>query len=230
MADQEERLRKPQIPRGESRRRLLCVALSLAVLGAALVLLLVVVPKILPPDEAPEEIGGIASETSSAEAARPDLPIGPSVGQLAPDFTLESLEREPVRLSDFLGQPVIIDFWASWCGPCKVTMPDLYAIWETLADENVALIGISYDRSRAYAADYIKRGGYDGMIALWQAPQTQDEDEISVNSVASDYNVRGIPHTILLDELGVIRFAGHPAELSLQRTMKLLGIEPRSDN
>jgi len=69
--------------------------------------------------------------------------VGLVVGQLAPDFTLNTLDDGQVTLSDFAGQPVLINFWASWCIPCREEMPELIRSYETHKSEGFMILGIN---------------------------------------------------------------------------------------
>jgi len=136
-----------------------------------------------------------------------DLPIGTRVSQRAPDFTLQSFSGDSVSLSQFLGQVVILDFWASWCAPCRVSMPDLHVLWREVRDRGVVLVGVSLDRSADAGANYLERAGYTEMVALY-------ESAAASAAVARSYGVIGIPRTFVIDRDGIIRFAGHPGNLS----------------
>ena len=94
-----------------------------------------------------------------------EVPIGIRIGQRAPDFRLLSLEDEAVSLSDFLGRIVILDFWASWCAPCRLTMPGLEGIASSLPSD-VVLLGVSLDRNAENAANYMASNDFDVMIAV----------------------------------------------------------------
>ena len=77
---------------------------------------------------------GTISDPAAAPAAVDDsaalnLDPAPVVGHPAPDFTLRTLDGQEVKLSDFKGQPVIVNFWATWCGPCRIEMPHLQAAY-----------------------------------------------------------------------------------------------------
>ncbi|MDD5264259.1 MAG: TlpA disulfide reductase family protein [Candidatus Bipolaricaulis sp.] len=129
-------------------------------------------------------------------------PLGP-----APDFSLENLDGKTVALAELRGMVVIVDFWASWCGPCKSTFPDVQALAARHAVEGVVLLVVDLDRSpeggRAYmdehgfAKDFVLHGSFD-----------------AARAVKDLYKVGGIPHTVLIDREGQIRFSGHPARLS----------------
>lgn len=136
-----------------------------------------------------------------------DLPIGYARGDRAPEFALRSLDGESVRLSSYRGHMVILDFWASWCGPCRTSMPALHALWEGYRDRGVVLIGISLDRAESDARAYLRANRFDGMIALWDSVTASQ-------AVARAYGVAGIPRTLVIDADGVVRFVGHPATLS----------------
>jgi peroxiredoxin len=135
-------------------------------------------------------------ETAPVDEAPPGIVVGAGVGQLAPDFTLPSLAGTPVTLSDYRGSVVILEFWASWCTPCK----------QTEADHGAVLLGVSLDRTKSDAVSYLENANLDGMTALWGSYS-------AASSVAAKYGVSGIPHTLVIDREGLVRFAGHPANL-----------------
>ena len=89
------------------------------------------------------------------------------IGETAPSFTIESLNSdEAVSLDDFKGKVVILDFWASWCGPCLVAMPKLSALNDALPKERAALVAVSVDTNPRRALRFMKKMGatYDSLI------------------------------------------------------------------
>ena len=135
-----------------------------------------------------------------------DIPVRPYVGYRAPDFTLKTLAGESVTLSHLAGQVVILDFWASWCGPCKASMPQLHALWQSVKEQGVVLVGVSLDRTEDAARTYLESTDVADMIALWSSLS-------DAQGVAESYRVAGIPHTLVIDRTGIIRYANHPALL-----------------
>jgi cytochrome c biogenesis protein CcmG/thiol:disulfide interchange protein DsbE len=116
-----------------------------------------------------------------------------SVGAPAPDFALADLDGQPVRLADLRGRPVVINFWASWCGPCVEEFPLLREAASRHADDGLAVIGIIYrDRSEA-AREFSARLG-----ASW--PSAVDPGE----RVADRYAIFGPPETFFIDRDGII--------------------------
>jgi len=116
-----------------------------------------------------------------------------AIGEVAPDFVLADLDGNPVRLADLRGRPVIVNFWASWCGPCVEEFPMLHDAAERHRAEGLAIVGIVYqDRSEA-ARSFMERTG-----ATW--PATMDPGE----RVASAYGILAPPETFFIGRDGTI--------------------------
>jgi peroxiredoxin len=160
-------------------------------------------PEAAPITESPIS-GDIASAAPAAVSTAPIPGTGSRIGETAPDFTLLSLQGEDVSLSAFRGRVVILDFWASWCSPCRATMPRLHALWRDVAARGVELVGISLDRTAAAASSYLAANGYDDMIALWGSLS-------AAQAVASQYRIQAIPRTVVIDRDGIVRFNNHSA-------------------
>lgn len=117
-------------------------------------------------------------------------------GSVAPDFTQKSPEGEDVSLSDFRGKVVLIDFWASWCGPCRRENPKVVKLYEEYKDQGFEILGVSLDRKKDR---WLKAIEADGLV--W--PHVSDLKGWQ-NEVAQLYGVGSIPHTVLLDREGKI--------------------------
>jgi cytochrome c biogenesis protein CcmG/thiol:disulfide interchange protein DsbE len=116
-----------------------------------------------------------------------------AIGSAAPDFTLASLDGEPIRLADLRGRPVIVNFWASWCGPCIEEFPLLRDAAARHEADGLAVIGIVY-RDRAEAArEFMERYG-----GTWEAAMDPGEQ------VATAYGVFGPPETYFIGRDGTI--------------------------
>jgi len=133
-------------------------------------------------------------------------PFGVEVGQAAPEFALPNLDGTTVRLADFRGQVVILDFWASWCAPCVTTAPVLEELCRHYQDDGVVLVGVTIDRRVEDARQFLEDNGHTSMIALWGSLDTARE-------VKTLYWVVEIPHVFVIDRIGVIRFSGRAEDL-----------------
>ncbi len=161
-------------------------------------------PEVTPSMPAPTEVPPSSPESGAQPTALP--PVGIEVGQVAPDFTLPGLTSGGLSLSDLRGHVVLLDFWASWCAPCRATMPSLEALAARYKDKGVVLVGVSLDRTAEDATSYLRASGSSRLVALWGSLAQARE-------VALTYGIVGIPHTFVIDRQGIIRFADHPARL-----------------
>ena len=97
---------------------------------------------------------------------------GMPVEKAALDFTLEDMNGAPVDLRQFAGKPLVINLWATWCGPCRVETPQLEALYQKFRDRGVTIIGVSVDDQpdaiRAFAAEY--NVTYPMLVGLGQNP------------------------------------------------------------
>jgi cytochrome c biogenesis protein CcmG/thiol:disulfide interchange protein DsbE len=116
-----------------------------------------------------------------------------AIGSVAPDFTLASLDGEPIRLAELRGRPVIVNFWASWCGPCIEEFPLLRDAAARHESDGLAVIGVVYrDRSEAARRFMEEHGG------TWAAAMDPGE------RVATAYGVVGPPETYFIARDGTI--------------------------
>lgn len=122
----------------------------------------------------------------------PDV-VAPNLGARAPDFAFEDLKGNTVRLSDFRGQPVLLNFWATWCPPCRKEIPDLQAFHEQYGDR-IKLLGINWGEN----VDEVKR-----FLARYDATYTNLMDEQGKFYVR--YRLTGLPTSFWIDEEGIVR-------------------------
>lgn len=137
-----------------------------------------------------------------------------------PDFRLPNMAGENVSLTSLLGEgPIIIDFWADYCQPCKVAMPYLQELLEKYEDLKVVLISIDAPRAQNRAKNYLRSRNYD-FISLFDPER----------SLASRLNVSNPPHTFIIDQEGEIVYSHVGFEPGTEKVYEgyireLLGIE-----
>ena len=119
-------------------------------------------------------------------------------GHAFPGLEFASLSGDQVKLTNLKGKVVLIDFWATWCGPCLRVMPDLVETYREYHDQGFEIIGISLDKDQSQLEKYMQDMGitwqqyYDGLG--WS------------NKITKRFGVRGIPHIVLVDKNGAVHF------------------------
>ncbi len=150
-----------------------------------------------------EEIGEM-EEVVSAEEEWKD----------APDFTLPDLEGNSLTLSDFKGRVIILNFWATWCPPCRKEIPDFIELYEKYKDEGLLIIGVSLDRGDSRTVkQFSKNYKINYPIVLGNVNVTQDYG-----------GIRGIPTTFVIDRKGNIKkkYVGYRSRAIFEEAVKRL--------
>ena len=161
-------------------------------------------------------VAGVAALVAflTVSVGRPAGPVDtPIVGRPAPAFDLQTLDGGRISLAELRGSPVVLNFWASWCIPCREEAPLLTAADATYRADGLRILGVVYQDSSENAGDFMARYGqtYPGLL---------DPD----GRTAIDYGVFGIPETFFIDRSGVVRSrqVGALTEADLQRQVEAI--------
>ncbi|MBG80746.1 MAG: hypothetical protein CMJ39_08585 [Phycisphaerae bacterium] len=133
------------------------------------------------------------------KAMAPPMPEGQAepesemVGKPAPEFTLDSLEGKSISLESLKGKVVILDFWATWCGPCRKGLPVLMDIAKKRADDGVVLWSVDMREAPEKVKAFLEKSN-------WDLPVLMDRD----GAIGNKYGVSGIPHTVVIGPDGTI--------------------------
>ncbi len=124
------------------------------------------------------------------------MPVKPEVGKPAPEVISKDLDDKEVKLSSFKGKVVVLDIWATWCGPCKAMIPRERELVKKLKDKPFVLVSISADAKKETLTDFIKKTPMP-WTHLWNGAK---------GGILQDWNVKYFPSTYILDDKGVIRY------------------------
>jgi cytochrome c biogenesis protein CcmG/thiol:disulfide interchange protein DsbE len=140
--------------------------------------------------DSPSSAASSQDITLTATASGP----APRVGQVAPDFTVKDIDGNLHKLSDFRGRPVWINFWASWCPPCRAENPDIQAVYDANRDAGLVVLGIAIGENDSTVKDYAGRAGLTYTIGLDGG-----------TDIAAAYRIVGIPTHFFIDKDGILR-------------------------
>lgn len=135
-------------------------------------------------------------------------PVGQ--GEPAPDFSLTTFDGQTLALADLRGQVVVVNFWASWCAPCKDEAPQLENTWRHYQGQNVMFIGIDYADTETDARAFMRR--YD--ITYPNGPDLGTR-------ISQSFRMRGVPETYIIDPAGQLAFVqiGPTDQATLRRVI-----------
>ncbi len=120
--------------------------------------------------------------------------IAPEIGAQAPDFAFRDLRGNEIRLSEFRGRTVLLTFWATWCGPCRLEMPAFEDRYQELKDDGFIVLGVNYDEPVEDVRTFRDELGLSFPLLLDPG-----------GSVQRLYRIRGYPSSIFVDPQGVVR-------------------------
>jgi len=138
----------------------------------------------------------------------------PQQGEAAPDFNFVSFDGADISLSDLGGQVVVLNFWASWCGPCRQEAPELQEVWESYKGRGVVFVGLSYQDAEEASRAFIEEFGIT-------YPNGVDSTKI-----ARRYGLTGVPETFVIDAEGKVAwfYVGEvQADELAQRLAQMIG-------
>ncbi len=142
--------------------------------------------------ERPAQAAGSAAETQQVVLPESGPPL--QVGDLAYNFTLSDLEGNQVALDQFTGRPVVVNYWATWCGPCRIEMPHLQHTFETRQEDNLAILALDQDETAQEVSGFFDEFGLTFTPLLDEGKATSE-----------NYGVgRILPTTFFINAEGVV--------------------------
>jgi thiol-disulfide isomerase/thioredoxin len=144
-------------------------------------------------DEEKSNINNKPSESDVSNKASSTNKNAISDKNPALDFKLKDLNGKEVALSDYKGKKVFLNFWASWCPPCKAEMPDIEKLYEETKDSDLVILAVNVGESKSEVASFLNDNSYSFPVLL-------DSDQ----NIYNQYNIKGIPTSFFIDKDGNI--------------------------
>jgi peroxiredoxin len=138
-------------------------------------------------------LSGCYSSSSGTAPTEKTVSTSMQTGKAAPDFQLDSPDGQKVSLSSFKGKTVLINFWATWCGPCVGEMPLLQEVFSEYSSKGLVLLGINSGESASKVSSFLQRYQYNFPVLI--------DNNNEINMI---YNIKYLPTTLLLDKDGMI--------------------------
>ncbi len=138
----------------------------------------------------------------------------PQPGERAPDFSAIDREGNLVSLSDFAGQPIWLNFWGSWCPPCRAEAPDMIQAWDVIKDDGIVLMAVSLEEPSADAFAYADQLGMKFVVL-------SDPDR---EAIRGKYRIRSFPTHLFIDANGIVRdisLTPMSAQTAIQKAMAI---------
>jgi peroxiredoxin len=141
-------------------------------------------------------VKGSLAESAKAEQQQQAAAPASLLNKPAPAFTLPGITGAPIALSSYKGKYVLVDFWASWCAPCRKENPNVVQAYNRFKDKNFTILGVSLDKEQGPWKEAIKADGltwaHASDLKFWES------------AVVPMYNIQGIPYNVLVDPNGIV--------------------------
>ncbi len=181
-------------PYSASAMNIIDLSKTKRLLWIVLVLIIVTIAAVAVIDRSMHSSTATQDSSSVIESSQqPEVKTGTRIGFAAPDFVLPTTGNKEFKLSDYRGKNVILNFWATWCGPCRLEIPAFKELHQRYKDSDTVLVAVNSLDNPDSASDYARANGMDFIIPV--DPR---------GTVSGLYNIRGMPTTYFINDRGII--------------------------